>query len=186
MNERLADVNPAPPLDWQTLLQQHGRWLRTVLVARSGEPQAADELMQEVALAAVAQRAPLRDPAKVAPWLYQLAVRQALMYRRKQGRRRKLELGYAEKKGPEPSPVDHDPLGWLLARERQSLIRKAIEQLKPRDAEILLLKYTEDWSYQEIAAHLGLSHSAVESRLHRARHRLRQELQTLQVVEAPV
>jgi RNA polymerase sigma-70 factor (ECF subfamily) len=45
--------------------------------------------------------------------------------------------------------------------------------LSPRDAEILLLKYTEDWSYRELAAHLGISESAVEARLHRARGRLR-------------
>lgn len=42
--------------------------------------------------------------------------------------------------------------------------------------EILLLKYKEDWSYVEIANHLGVSHSAVESRLHRARRKLRCEL----------
>ena len=46
-------------------------------------------------------------------------------------------------------------------------------RLSGRDAEILLLKYTEDWSYRELAAHLGVSESAVEARLHRARQRLR-------------
>ncbi len=35
--------------------------------------------MQEVALAAVRQAAPLADAEKVAPWLYRLAVRQALL-----------------------------------------------------------------------------------------------------------
>jgi RNA polymerase sigma-70 factor (ECF subfamily) len=45
--------------------------------------------------------------------------------------------------------------------------------LPRRDGEILLLKYTEDWSYRELAAHLGISESAVEARLYRARSRLR-------------
>jgi fructose-1-phosphate kinase PfkB-like protein len=36
--------------------------------------------------------------------------------------------------------------------------------------EILLLKYTENWSYHEIAAKLGITHSAVETRLHRDSH----------------
>ena len=40
-------------------------WLRTVVLARLGEPQAVDEVMQEVALAAVEQRSPLSDPEKV-------------------------------------------------------------------------------------------------------------------------
>ena len=62
----------------------------------------------------------------------------------------------------------------------------AIKRLVRRDAEILLLKYTEDWSYRELAEHLGISESAVEARLHRARQRLRSELAVLDVVEADV
>ena len=73
---------------------------------------------------------------------------------------------------------------WLLADERRRLIRRALTQLPERDAEILLLKYTENWSYHQIAEHLGVSHSAVEARLHRARQRMRQELAALEVIEA--
>ncbi|HEV7226323.1 MAG TPA: sigma factor-like helix-turn-helix DNA-binding protein, partial [Pirellulales bacterium] len=43
--------------------------------------------------------------------------------------------------------------------------------------------YTEDWSYLEIAARLGIGHSAVEARLHRARGRMRRELAALDVAE---
>ncbi len=175
-----------PSIDWQAALSQHDRWLRTIVLARLREPQAVDEVMQEVALAAVRQAAPISDPAKVAPWLYQLAVRQSLLYRRKCGRRRRLVSRYAE----QPRPVDRpgqsvtDPLGWLLAEERQTFVRRALSQLPRRDAEILLLKYTENWSYHQIAAHLGIGHSAVEARLHRARARMRKELAALEVVEA--
>ena len=52
-----------------------------------------------------------------------------------------------------------------------------------RDAEILLLKYTEDWSYRQLAGRLGITESAVEARLHRARLRLRAELASLEVIE---
>jgi RNA polymerase sigma factor (sigma-70 family) len=174
-----------PSIDWQAALAQHERWLRTVALARLREPQAVDEVLQEVSLAAVRQSSPLTDPAKVAPWLYRLAVRQALLYRRKCGRRRRLVGRYAEQveradRGP-PPPVD--PLGWLLAEERRDLVRRALACLAARDAEILLLKYTENWNYQQIAAHLGVSHAAVEARLHRARARMRQELAALDVVE---
>lgn len=159
------------------MLDEHGRWLRTVVFARLGEPGAVDDVMQEVCLAAVAQRSPITDPAKVAPWLYRVAVMQSLLYRRKQGRRRKLIDRY----GNRTQPIEQDnrepgPLGWLLAEERQRMVRAALEELPGRDAEMLLLKYTEDWSYRQLADHLGISHSAVESRLHRARGRLRDVL----------
>jgi len=174
----------AANIDWQAVLAEHNRWLRTVVAARLGEPQAVDEVLQEVALAAVAQRAPLADARKVAPWLYRLAVVQALLYRRKQGRRRKLVERFATEKRPSLRDMRHvDPLDWLVAEERRSLIRIAIGRLPGRDAEILLLKYSEDWSYHRLAEHLGISESAVEARLHRARKRLRTELAALNVVE---
>jgi RNA polymerase sigma factor (sigma-70 family) len=108
---------------------------------------------------------------------------QSLLYRRKQGRRRKLVDRYAERTRPsERDTRQPDPLGWLLSEERHRQVRSALERLAPRDAEILLLKYTEDWSYREIAERLGVSESAVEARLHRARQRMRNELAAMDVV----
>jgi RNA polymerase sigma-70 factor (ECF subfamily) len=63
-------------------------------------------------------------------------------------------------------------------------VREALETLAAKDREILLLKYTEDWSYHQLAAHLGIGHSAVEARLHRARQRLRDRLIQASVSEA--
>lgn len=177
----------AAGIDWLSVLAEHDRWLRSVVCVRVGEPQAIDEVMQEVSLAAVRQHAPLADPEKVAPWLYRLAVRQSLLYRRKQGRKRKLIDRYAQRF--QPSEADNrqiDPLGWLLAEERGTRVREAMSRLPKRDVEILLLKYTEDWSYRSLAEHLGVSHSAVETRLHRARRRLRTELAALDVTPADI
>jgi RNA polymerase sigma-70 factor (ECF subfamily) len=109
--------------------------------------------------------------------LYRVALRQVLLYRRKCGRRRRLESAYAahrQDQGCEnPAP---DPLGWLLADERRRLVRDSLQSLEAKDAEVLLLKYTENWSYRQLAEHLGLSQSAVEARLFRARQRLREAL----------
>jgi RNA polymerase sigma-70 factor (ECF subfamily) len=173
-----------PSVDWVAALAEHDRWLRTIVLARTGEPQAVDEVMQEVALAAVRQQAPIADATKVAPWLYRLAVRQSLMYRRRMGRKRRREQSYGEQYQPtEEDTRGYDPLSWLLAEERRSLVRTAIGRLPRKDAEILMLKYTEGWSYHDIAAHVGISHSAVESRLHRARAQLRRHLAALDVIE---
>jgi RNA polymerase sigma-70 factor (ECF subfamily) len=70
-----------------------------------------------------------------------------------------------------------------LTAERRQLIRTALRTLPEADAEILLLKYTEGWNYHQIAAHLDMSHSAVEAKLHRARQKLRGALAALHVIE---
>ena len=169
-------------IDWQSELNQNDRWLRTVVFARVGDASAVDEVMQEVALAAVRQSAPINDVTKVGPWLYRLAIRQSLLFRRKIGRQRKLTDRYAQRFQPlESDNRGVGPLSWLLQDERRSQVRRAMGQLRRKDAEILLLKYTEHWNYHQIAEHLGISHSAVEARLHRARQRLRDELARMEV-----
>jgi RNA polymerase sigma-70 factor (ECF subfamily) len=177
-------IDRVQPIDWSKLLVQHGHWLRTVIFARLGGHEGVDEVLQEVSLAAVRQRAPLADQRKVLPWLYRLAVLQALLYRRRHGRQRKLLDRYVQRWRPSDSDCGvPDPLVWLLADERRRMVRNAMCRLSPRDAEILLLKYTEDCNYHDLSARLGISHAAVETRLHRARARLRKELQSLELIE---
>jgi len=167
----------ANSIDWPAELARHGRWLRTVALARLGEATAADDVLQEVAMTAVEKGNQLRDSSRAAGWLYRLAVVAALQYRRRQGRRKKLLDRYASREPlVDRAARELNPLSWLLADEQKALVRQALTLLPPRDAEIMLLKYTEDWSYQQLAEHLGLSVSAVEARLHRARQKMRQAL----------
>jgi RNA polymerase sigma-70 factor (ECF subfamily) len=167
----------ARAIDWPAEFDRHRRWLRTVALARVGNAAAADDVMQEVSVTAIEKGHQLRDPTRAAGWLYRLVVVAALQFRRRQGRRKKLLDRYASRQ-PSADEVarEPDPLGWLLADERKTMVRQALEQLPPRDAEMMLLKYSENWSYQQLAEHLGLSVSAVEARLHRARQKMRQQL----------
>src|SRR5437660_11944318 len=132
------DCQGLPPVglevNWAVKLAEHDRWLRTIVFARLGERQAVDDVMQEVALAAVAQRAPLSDLARVGAWLYRLAVRQALLYRRRHGRQRKLVGAFAANQASDPeASCFPDPLDLLLRDERRTLVRDAVERLPRRD-----------------------------------------------------
>jgi len=172
-----------PVIDWSAQLALHGRWLRTVVRARLGDAGAVDDVMQEVALAAMGRKAPA-DPDKIAPWLYRVAVLQALLFRRRTGRARSLTRRYARRQGAdEGEATAADPLDWLLLQERRQAVRQAMTQLPDRDREILMLKHTEHWSYRQLAEHLGVSVDAVEYRLLRARRRLRELLLELNVSE---
>jgi RNA polymerase sigma factor (sigma-70 family) len=168
------------PIDWGATLAEHDRRLRIAISSRLGERQAVDEVMQEVALAAVEQRAPLAESGKVGAWLRQIAIRQCLLYRRRRGRQFRL-LDRFVRRGGEPTEngASPDPLDWLIQVERSQKVRTALSSLPGRDVEILLLKYTEHWSYRQLAEHLGIAESALETRLHRARQRLRESLARL-------
>ncbi len=167
---------------WRTLLAKNDRWLRASLYARLRDPDAVDEVMQNVAVAVLRNRDQLKDLEKAGPWIYRIAIRQTLLYRRSCGRDRALTQRYIERQGTEPSHAG-DAADWLLMMERNSMIRRALNELPARDAEVLMLKYGEGLSYQAIADRLGVSVSSVESRLHRSRRRLRGRLSAMGVVE---
>jgi RNA polymerase sigma-70 factor (ECF subfamily) len=174
----LPTPEPKAPgaLDWGTTLAAHQGWLRRVVAARLGEPQAVDEVMQDVALAAVAQEAPLANPARVGVWLYRLAVRRVLLHRRRSGRHRSLVDRYAARTRKSAIEATASPLSWLLLDERRRLVGDALRRLPPRDAQLLSLKYAEGCTARDLAARLGVTVGTIETRLHRARHRLRAEL----------
>jgi RNA polymerase sigma-70 factor (ECF subfamily) len=175
-----------PAIDWAREFTAHGRWLRLTVLARVGERQAVEEVMQEVALAAVAGQASLTDVARLPAWLHRIAVRQCLLYRRKHGRsRRLLDQFQARATADGEGGGVSDPLDWLLREERVRLVREALTRLASRDAELVLLKYAENWTARELATHLGVGIAAVEARLHRARERLRAELASRVASDSP-
>jgi RNA polymerase sigma factor (sigma-70 family) len=174
---------PSSIPDWGAVLGAHEGWLRKVILARTAEAQAVDEVFQRVALAAVEQAAPLADAAKVAPWLHRLAVVQSARYRRKLGRERRALRTVTQQRPHLGNGYVDDALAWLVARERDEKTRQALEKLAGGQAEILMLKYGERWSYRQIAERLGISEKAVDARLIRARERLRQELLELGISE---
>lgn len=166
-------------VDWSAALALHQDWLRSVVSALVGERQATEDVLQEVAVAAVEQRSPIADPSKVAPWLYRLAIVHSMRYRRQRGRQRRLE-DRAGAHGSGRQCSDHEPPDeWLLRQERHDMVRAALARLRPREVEILRLKYFENWSYRQMAERMGISEKALDARLHRARHQLREELAAL-------
>ena len=162
-------------------LPEHEAWLRTTLLARLGNRDEVEEVMQEVAVAAASQSAKAEPVERVGPWLYRVAMRQMMLFRRKAGRRRKLHNNVALMKRPtEIDPRERDPIEFLVSKERQSEVRDAMVKLSERDRQLLMLKYVEGMSYGEIAKQVGVTASAVQSRLHRARALLRKELVSLE------
>ena len=156
---------------------EHQAWLRTTLLSRLGCAHEVEEVLQEVAIAAANQSAKREPVERVAPWLYRVAIRQVMLFRRKAGRRRRLMENAARMTtdGDTQSPA-REPLEWLISLERQSEVRSAMSSMTERDRQLLMLKYVDGLSYGEIAQRIGVTASSVQSRLHRARAQLRNKL----------
>ncbi len=163
-------------IDWPAALEKHRPWLQKVLRCRVGDRHEVEDLFQEIALAVFRQskhktKVP-QDPNKVAPWLYRLAVRQAVNFHRRTNRKSDAKPT-AELDSYSSAP---QPLDWMLAQEQQENLQWALSELRPQEREILTLKYSENWSYRQMADHLGVPTRTIEYRLLNARKQLRRNL----------
>ena len=167
--ERQTMSESAGIIDWTAALQQHRPWLMKVLRCRVNDAHVIEDMYQNIALAVVKQSAKPDDPEKVAPWLYRLAVRQTINHHRKSHRR----MHSLDTPDDEMEPTVSNPLDWIMEKESRGEVQEAMTRLNPREREILTLKYSENWSYADLARHLGVKVNTVEYRLMKARKQLR-------------
>ncbi len=164
---------------------EHQAWLRTTLLSRLGCAHEVEEVLQEVAIAAATQSAKREPVERVAPWLYRVAIRQVMLFRRKAGRRKRLIENAARFSSTnETCGQTREPIEWLISLERQSEVRRAMSSMAERDRQLLMLKYVDGLSYGEIAQRIGVTASSVQSRLHRARAQLRAKLLSVEKIDA--
>src|SRR5205809_857981 len=123
----------------------------------------AEDLAQEAFA-----RALVHKPENTRGWLFVVAANMA----RDEARRAALERRHLTLLKSEPSPTaapsDEEP---LHTDSERSQVRAALEQLTPRDREVLLL-WDSGLAYDEIAAQTGLARGAIGTTLARARRRL--------------
>lgn len=148
-----------------------GLLARIVLNARD-----AEELAQETFVRVWTQRAKFRDGAEFRPWVFAIAVN--LARNRLRWWRRRPEVSLQEWNDTAEIGDRSSEIGSEAAerRERAAAVRDAIAALPVDLREAVVLFEYEQLSHAEIGAALGCSSKAVESRLYRAREKLRAAL----------
>ncbi len=158
---------------WEQFHHEYGPGIfRHLLALSQGNPDFADEALQQTYLR-IARHARACDSAPMfGSWL-RLVTRSAASDLRR-GRRNFWEMlrrYHADISEPETSRGDEDRL--------QRSLDSALQNLASEDRALLEAKYFAGQSIKEIAESLSTSPKAVESRLTRARHALRSELQSI-------
>ena len=132
-----------------------------------------DDAVQDVFLAALKALPTFRGESDVSTWLVRIAINTC----RSHARQRTLRLRFFR----EP-PTGFEPArgrgaeGDLLDRERFERVRRLIRRLPAKYREVVVLRYLEGLSVEDVGEVLGLSRNAVDVRLNRARRRMKQDL----------
>lgn len=136
------------------------RWCRR----HCGDVHLAEDVAQEVALAALLKRHQIRDPGCLRPWLFRVAQRRLVDALR---RREDLRPLPGEVPARSPRPPDE------LTEKRQEKLRRAVRRLPPSLRVPVRLYYFQGQSIRDVAHSLETTVSGVKARLHRARALLR-------------
>ncbi|MBA2610076.1 MAG: sigma-70 family RNA polymerase sigma factor [Actinobacteria bacterium] len=134
---------------------------------RVGDVHEAEEITQEAFARAFSAMPRFAGERRFYPWLTVIASRLCIDSHRRVARTEpsaEIDLGGVE--GGQQQILDNVDLAYLS---------QAIEQLGPRHREVLDLRETRGWSYQEIADHYNVTMGTVEALLFRARKALRRE-----------
>ncbi len=144
----------------------------------------AEDVLQETFLKAYSHLDDFQGNSKFYTWLVRIAVNEALM---------KLRKRRSDKTVPLDDPIDtgedivareiavweDDPEQLYGREELADILNEAVQGLKPAYRTVFILRDIEEMSIEETAEALGLSISAVKSRLLRARLQLREKLTRL-------
>lgn len=152
------------------LVQAYQRPVYNLTYRMLGNQQEAEDAAQETFLRAYAGLRKYSPEHKFSTWLFSIANHHCIDRLRK---RRTTLVSFDDNpvlqnmEGTAVRP-EHSALDGEMQREVQHLLN----QLEPEYRMPLILRYWEDYSYEEIAATLGLTIAAVKSRLFRARQQI--------------
>jgi RNA polymerase sigma-70 factor, ECF subfamily len=165
----------------ETIFNLYSVKLYNIALRILGEPADTEEVIQDVFWTVYRKAKSFQGNSQFSTWLYRLTVNAALgkIRRRKSSK----EVDYEEympKFQADGHHVVRPVIDWsdnldeqYSKHELKELLGKALDELKPLDKSVVVLSDLEGLSDREIADTLGLSVSAVKTRLHRARLFLR-------------
>ena len=168
----IADARQGNEHARSQLVVRASRIARRVALARTGVD--VEEVVQNTALRVMESLASLRDTQAFDGWVAAVANNEARMLMRRRTRWRQLQLAL-RMQDPNPLGATGGPVPEGQSG-RSPRVRAALARLPPNHRDLLLGRYMRGESHRAISARLGISTSAVKSRLHRARKRLKEEL----------
>jgi len=127
----------------------------------------AEDVTQEVFIRVHRGLPGFRGGSKLSTWIYRIATNVALK------RRRRRRVATVPMESAEPRSDQPDPSANLHHAERRQLLHSALEQLPEPQRAVVVLRGLEGLSFQEVAHVLGIQRPTAESRMARAKQKLR-------------
>jgi RNA polymerase sigma-70 factor (ECF subfamily) len=154
---------------FRILVERHQNAVIGTVAKMLGSPNDAEDIAQQVFLRIWRHASKYRPDAKFTTYLFTITRNLVFNETRRRGRKKEVSADEREENS-------HQPDAELLHAELQAAVDAAIAALPESQRMAVVLRRYEQLSYEEIAAVLELSVSAVKSLLFRARSSLKESL----------
>ena len=176
-NEIIGKVLNGDPQAYSGLVERYQNYVFTLTMRFIKSREDAEEVAQDIFVKAYRSLADFRGASKFSTWLYTIVNTTCITFLRK----KKLET-YSLDNEKVFEVADNKDSGFranlIEQKSRSNMVSEAIALLGPDDAEIITLFYKAKQSLEEIESILGLDPKTAKVRLHRARQRLKEKMET--------
>lgn len=152
------------------IVDNHGPHLYLVAMSMLGNREDAEDAVQDTFVAAFGSLRGFQGRSTVKTWLTRILINTVLNLRRRQRVRRAIRLDDA---GEQPGQEPPDRRDRAAPSDVRMDFLSVLEQLPADQRAIVLLREVQGLTYDEIAEALKVPRGTVESRLHRARQKLK-------------
>lgn len=150
------------------LIERYDGSLRYFITRLLEDSQTSEDIFQETWLAVIRKIHGLRDAEAFSTWLYRIARNK--VYHQLRKKRMLVELD-------ENRSVPNGNKDDVFSLEDVAKVHRCLEKLKPEHREVLMLRFLEQMSYQQISQVLNCNLGTVRSRIYYAKLTLRKEME---------
>ena len=169
---------------FNTLVQKYRKSVHALVWRKIGDFHYAEEITQDTFLQVYEKLPTLKDPNQFAGWLYVIANRLCIAWMRKQ------KPAMQPLDAPSVKAIDNLTYERYILEQREleaierryETVEKLLAKLPERERTVMMLHYLSEMPTKEIGECLGVSVNTVVSRLHRARKRLQETGEFLQML----
>jgi RNA polymerase sigma factor (sigma-70 family) len=158
------------------LVRRYQKPVFRIVLRMVRSPDDADDLTQDTFVRAHRGLKTFKDEYDFHPWLYRIAVNQAINFLNKRKRQAAADLDEVPEGDIRAGPEPESPLQSASRQELLTRLESALDKLPEEQRTVFLLRVQEGLSYEEIAETMETPKGTVMSRLARARMALRKHL----------
>jgi RNA polymerase sigma factor (sigma-70 family) len=176
-NEIISQVLAGDHQAYAGLVNRYQNYVFTLTLRMVKNREDAEEVAQDVFIKAFKYLADFRGASKFTTWLYTIVNNTCISFLRK----KKLEIHSLDNEKVFEAAENRDSgmrANGVEQKSKLAMVTNAISMLNPDDAEVITLFYKAEQSLEEIATILNIETNTAKVRLHRARTRLKEKMET--------